>query len=62
MIAALCHQPFYRLMLQLCICLAMKRIFDIKVLWLTAKKVLLRNGISAEDEATMPRFTGAPNP
>jgi lipopolysaccharide/colanic/teichoic acid biosynthesis glycosyltransferase len=32
---------------------------DIKVLWLTVKKVLVRDGISAEGEATMPRFTGS---
>jgi lipopolysaccharide/colanic/teichoic acid biosynthesis glycosyltransferase len=31
---------------------------DIKVLWLTVKKVLVRDGISAEGEATMPKFTG----
>lgn len=31
---------------------------DIKVLWLTAKKVLVRDGISAKGEATMPKFTG----
>lgn len=31
---------------------------DIKVLWLTVKKVVVRDGISAEGEATMPRFTG----
>lgn len=31
---------------------------DIKILWLTVKKVLVRDGISAEGEATMPRFTG----
>ncbi|MFZ2858521.1 sugar transferase [Acidovorax sp.] len=31
---------------------------DIKVLWLTVKKVLMREGISAAGEATMPRFTG----
>ncbi len=31
---------------------------DIKILWLTVKKVLLREGISAQGEATMPRFTG----
>lgn len=30
---------------------------DIKVLWQTVKKVLVRDGISAEGEATMPRFT-----
>ena len=32
---------------------------DIKILWLSVKKVLLRDGISAEGEATMPRFTGS---
>lgn len=31
---------------------------DIKILWFTVKKVLVRDGISAEGEATMPRFTG----
>lgn len=31
---------------------------DIKILWLTVKKVLVRDGISAMGEATMPRFTG----
>ena len=31
---------------------------DIKILWLTVKKVLVRDGISATGEATMPRFTG----
>ncbi len=31
---------------------------DIKILWLTAKKVLVRDGISAQGEATMPKFTG----
>jgi lipopolysaccharide/colanic/teichoic acid biosynthesis glycosyltransferase len=31
---------------------------DIKILWLTAKKILVRDGISAEGEVTMPRFTG----
>lgn len=31
---------------------------DIKILWLTAKKVLIRDGISAEGEATMSKFTG----
>lgn len=34
---------------------------DIKILWLTVRKVLVREGISAEGEATMPRFTG-PSP
>ncbi len=33
---------------------------DIKILWLTVKKVLVRDGISAAGEATMPRFTGSP--
>jgi len=32
---------------------------DIKILWLTVKKVLVRDGISAEGEATMARFTGS---
>jgi lipopolysaccharide/colanic/teichoic acid biosynthesis glycosyltransferase len=32
---------------------------DIKILWLTVKKVLVRDGISAEGQATMPRFTGS---
>jgi lipopolysaccharide/colanic/teichoic acid biosynthesis glycosyltransferase len=32
---------------------------DIKILWLTVRKVLVREGISAQGEATMPRFTGA---
>lgn len=32
---------------------------DIKILWLTVKKVLLRDGISAAGEATMARFTGS---
>ncbi len=31
---------------------------DLKILFLTVKKVLVRDGISAEGEATMPRFTG----
>lgn len=31
---------------------------DVKILWRTVKKVLVRDGISAEGEATMPRFTG----
>ena len=31
---------------------------DIKILWLTVKKVLVREGISAAGEATMPSFTG----
>ena len=32
---------------------------DIKILWLTVRKVLARDGISAAGEATMPRFTGS---
>jgi lipopolysaccharide/colanic/teichoic acid biosynthesis glycosyltransferase len=31
---------------------------DIKILWLTVKKVLVRDGISALGEATMSKFTG----
>jgi lipopolysaccharide/colanic/teichoic acid biosynthesis glycosyltransferase len=31
---------------------------DIKILWLTVKKVLVRDGISAEGEATMSKFMG----
>lgn len=31
---------------------------DLKILFLTIKKVLLRDGISAEGEATMTKFTG----
>lgn len=32
---------------------------DIKILWLTVRKVLRRDGISAAGEATMMRFTGS---
>jgi len=32
---------------------------DIKILWMTARKVLLRDGISAAGEATMSKFTGS---
>lgn len=32
---------------------------DIKILWLTVKKVFVRDGISAQDEVTMPKFTGS---
>ncbi len=32
---------------------------DIKILWLTVKRVLERDGIGAEGEATMPKFTGS---
>lgn len=31
---------------------------DIKILWLTVKKVIVRDGISAAGEATMSKFTG----
>ncbi|MGN7100561.1 sugar transferase [Ralstonia holmesii] len=31
---------------------------DIRILWLTVRKVLMRDGISAAGEATMSRFTG----
>lgn len=32
---------------------------DITILWLTVKKVIVREGISAAGEATMPKFTGS---
>jgi lipopolysaccharide/colanic/teichoic acid biosynthesis glycosyltransferase len=32
---------------------------DVKILWLTVRKVLVREGISAAGEATMPRFVGS---
>jgi lipopolysaccharide/colanic/teichoic acid biosynthesis glycosyltransferase len=32
---------------------------DVRVLWMTVKKVLVRDGISAAGEATMTRFKGA---
>ena len=35
---------------------------DIKILWLTIKKVLIRDGISASGEATMSKFTGSKLP
>jgi len=31
---------------------------DLKIIWLTVRKVLKREGISAAGEATMPKFTG----
>lgn len=34
---------------------------DLKILFLTMKKVLVRDGISAEGEVTMPKFTGTVN-
>ena len=33
---------------------------DLKIIFLTIKKVLVRDGISAEGEATMQKFTGSP--
>jgi lipopolysaccharide/colanic/teichoic acid biosynthesis glycosyltransferase len=33
--------------------------FDIKILWLTVQKVLLREGVSAQRAETTPRFTGS---
>lgn len=33
-------------------------LLDLKIIWLTLRKVLVREGISADGEATMPRFTG----
>lgn len=33
---------------------------DVKILWLTVRKVLVRDGISAAGEATMTKFTGSP--
>ncbi|MEO8454683.1 MAG: sugar transferase [Sphingomicrobium sp.] len=32
---------------------------DLRILWLTIRNVFTRHGISAEGEATMPRFTGS---
>lgn len=32
---------------------------DLKILWMTLRKVVAREGISAAGEATMPRFTGS---
>lgn len=31
---------------------------DLRILWMTVRKVLVREGISAHGEATMPKFTG----
>jgi lipopolysaccharide/colanic/teichoic acid biosynthesis glycosyltransferase len=33
---------------------------DLKILFKTASKVFIREGISAEEDVTMPRFTGSP--
>lgn len=35
---------------------------DLKILWMTVRKVLMRDGISAQGEATMSRFTGGVTP
>jgi lipopolysaccharide/colanic/teichoic acid biosynthesis glycosyltransferase len=35
---------------------------DLKILWLTIRNVFTRHGISAEGEATMPKFTGCKHP
>lgn len=32
---------------------------DVKILWLTIRKVLVRDGINAAGDATMPRFAGS---
>lgn len=33
-------------------------LLDLRILWLTARKVIVREGINAQGEATMPIFTG----
>ena len=33
---------------------------DLKILWLTVRKVLVRDGISAEGHATIEKFRGSP--
>jgi lipopolysaccharide/colanic/teichoic acid biosynthesis glycosyltransferase len=33
---------------------------DMKIFWLTLRKIFIRDGINADGEATMPRFTGSP--
>ena len=35
---------------------------DLKIIWMTMRKVLLRDGISAAGEATMSKFTGSKTP
>ncbi|HYF57706.1 MAG TPA: sugar transferase, partial [Burkholderiaceae bacterium] len=35
---------------------------DLLILWRTIAKVLRREGVSAQGHATMPEFTGAPDP
>lgn len=32
---------------------------DFRIIWMTVKKVLIREGISAEGDVTMPKFTGS---
>jgi lipopolysaccharide/colanic/teichoic acid biosynthesis glycosyltransferase len=32
---------------------------DIKILWMTVQKVILRDGISSKNEVTMPKFKGS---
>ncbi len=34
-------------------------LLDVRILWMTVRKVLVRDGISAAGEATMPAFTGS---
>jgi lipopolysaccharide/colanic/teichoic acid biosynthesis glycosyltransferase len=34
---------------------------DMKIIWLTIKKVVLGEGVSADNHATMPKFTGSKN-
>lgn len=36
-------------------------LLDLRILWLTARKVIVREGINAQGEATMPIFTGNGN-
>jgi lipopolysaccharide/colanic/teichoic acid biosynthesis glycosyltransferase len=36
-------------------------LLDVRILWMTVRKVLVRDGISAAGEATMPKFTGSPS-
>jgi len=35
---------------------------DIRILWLTVKKVMYREGITSEGDATMPKFKGTKQP
>lgn len=35
---------------------------DLKILWLTLLTVVKRDGVSADDHATMPAFTGSTTP